>query len=396
MGSVRAWGATGAVLATVLGCAAAGLSSSPAGAQQPEPSVAFETVVGSLSSPVGVVDPRDRTRRLFIVEQTGTIRIFGHGELRSKPFLDISDLTEGEGERGLLGLAFHPNYLSNRRFFIYYTAAPSGTITVAEYKRMKTRPARANPNSARILLEILHPVPNHNGGSIAFGPDGYLYLGVGDGGGAGDPEGDAQRLDNLLGKQLRIDVDSRDDGMQYGIPEDNPFVGVSGAQPEIWAYGLRNPWRFSFDRATGDLWTADVGQNRLEEVNRAEADAGGLNYGWNVMEGTDCFVTSTDCSEDPLAQGYYMPLATYTHDDGCSVTGGYVYRGAELDDLVGSYIFADYCTGLVWSVDADGPDRQEPELIAETRHAFSSFGQDQRGDLYATDLNGELLRLTAP
>ena len=385
----------GAVLAVAAGVAT-GSTSSSASAQDAQPKIAFATLAEGLSSPLGVVHARDRTKRLFIVEQTGTIRIFRRGEIRTRPFLDISNLTEGDGERGLLGLAFHPNYRLNRRFYVYYTAATSGTVTVAEYKRKKKDSGRANPASARILLEILHPVANHNGGSIAFGPDGYLYLGIGDGGGAGDPEGDAQRLDNLLGKQLRIDVNSRDEGLQYGIPEDNPFVGTPGARPEIWAYGLRNPWRFSFDRQTGDLWIADVGQNRLEEVNRAEPDAGGLNYGWNVMEGTDCFATTTDCSDDPLAQGYHMPLATYTHDDGCSVTGGHVYRGTELTDLIGRYFFADYCTGLVWSVDAGGPERQEPQLLLDSNHAFSSFGEDGRGNLYATDLIGKLLRLTAP
>src|SRR5688572_17739211 len=285
MNGARWWLAGTAVLA-LLASAVAGESTYNAASAQ-RPAIGFKTLAESLSSPVGVVDPRDGTKRLFVVEQTGTIRIFGRGQVNSKPFLDISDLTEGNGERGLLGLAFHPDYRSNRRFYVYYTEATSGTVTVAEYKRSKKKPTRANPASARILLEILHPVPNHNGGSIAFGPDGFLYLGIGDGGGAGDPEGDAQRLDNLLGKQLRIDVDSRDAG-QYGIPKDNPFVGMSGAEPEIWAYGLRNPWRFSFDRETDDLWLADVGQNRLEEVNRAAPGKGGLNYGWNVMEGTDC------------------------------------------------------------------------------------------------------------
>ncbi|MFN2526416.1 MAG: sorbosone dehydrogenase family protein [Actinomycetota bacterium] len=364
-------------------------------AQAAKPKLALEVVTSGLQSPLGVVDPEDGTKRLFIVEQGGTIRILERGRVQKEPFLDLTSLTQEAGERGLLGLAFHPRYDKNGLFYVYYTATTTGTVTIAEYKVDGKDPNRADPDSARTLLEIIHPVVNHNGGSIVFGPDGFLYLGIGDGGGAGDPEFDAQRLDNLLGKQLRIDVDNPGGGREYGIPEDNPFVGTPGAQPEIWAYGLRNPWRFSFDRKTGHMWLADVGQNRLEEVNRAEPDQGGINYGWNIMEGNDCFPTMTDCRTNPLTQGFHMPLAVYDHDAGCSVTGGYVYRGREFPQLYGLYLFADYCTGLIWSVEAAGPDQQEPQLLLEAPHSFSSFGEDSKGRLYATDLGGVLLKVIA-
>ncbi|MGH2729799.1 MAG: PQQ-dependent sugar dehydrogenase, partial [Actinomycetota bacterium] len=270
--------------------------------------LSLEVVAEGLAEPLAIIDPGDGSDRLFVVEQDGLIKILRGGHVSEQPFLDLSAFTEGVGEQGLLGLAFHPDYSSNGRFFVDYTDLNGDTV-VAEY-RASEDPERADSSSARVLLEIDQPFSNHNGGHIVFGPDGYLYIGMGDGGSGGDPQGNGQSLDTLLGKLLRIDVDSRGAGAPYGIPADNPFVNRSGARPEIWAYGLRNPWRFSFDPAREELWIGDVGQENFEEIDRASDQAPGLNYGWNIMEGSACFSPPSDCDRSELV----LPITEYTHE----------------------------------------------------------------------------------
>ncbi|MDQ4026484.1 MAG: PQQ-dependent sugar dehydrogenase [Actinomycetota bacterium] len=347
--------------------------------------IELRTVVEGLEQPLLVTNARDGSDRQFIVEQVGRIRIVRDGELLAEPFLDVSEFITAGGEQGLLGLAFHPEYRANGRFFINYTDLEGDTV-VAEYQSDSAEADVASPDSARILLRVDQPYANHNGGALAFGPDGYLYIALGDGGSGGDPHNNGQRLDTMLGKLLRIDVDSTSGDLAYGIPDDNPFVDRDGARPEIWAYGLRNPWRFAFDG--DDIWIGDVGQSQLEEINRMPAARAGLNYGWNVMEGDACYEPPTDCDRD----GLVLPVATYTHDEGCSVTGGYVYRGS-ISSLVGAYVFGDYCSGTVWAVDASGRAEQDPVQLLSTDHSISSFGLDERGELYVTDLGGTVLQV---
>jgi glucose/arabinose dehydrogenase len=347
--------------------------------------IGLRTVVDDLDQPLLVTNAGDESDRLFIVEQVGRIRIVGDGELEEEPFLDVSELVTAGGEQGLLGLAFHPQYEANGRFFINYTDVQGDTV-VAEYRSDPADEDVALPDSARVLLRVGQPYPNHNGGALEFGPDGYLYIALGDGGSAGDPHNNGQRLDTLLGKLLRIDVDSTTGGLPYGIPDDNPFVDRSEARPEIWSYGLRNPWRFSFDG--NDIWIGDVGQNELEEINRMPAARAGLNYGWNIMEGDACYQPQTNCNRE----GLVLPITTYTHDDGCSVTGGYVYRGS-ISSLVGAFVFGDYCSGVVWAVDASERTEQEPVELLTTDYSISSFGLDEAGELYVTDLGGAVLQV---
>jgi glucose/arabinose dehydrogenase len=343
-------------------------------------SLTLEPILTGLRSPLFVTAPPDGSGRLFVVEQGGTVRIARGGQLLPQPFLDISGQVVAGGERGLLGMAFHPRYVENGRFFVMYTARGDGDNTVAAY-RVSAEPDRADPGSGRVLLAIDDFAANHNAGMLAFGPDGYLYVGTGDGGGAGDPQRTSQNRNALLGKMLRLDVDSGD---PYGIPRDNPFVGQSGARPEIWATGLRNPWRYSFDRATGDLWIADVGQNQLEEINVQPAGSrGGENYGWSIMEGTRCFREGS-CNRDGLT----MPVYEYSRDDGCSVTGGYVYRGRSQPALAGVYLVGDYCSGRIWALYRDAAGAWQRAQLADTDFSISSFGEDADGELYLTDLRG--------
>ena len=351
-----------------------------------------EVVTGGLASPLLVTNAGDGSGRLFVVEQAGRIRIVRDGRLVGEPFLDIAGRISSGGERGLLGLAFHPGFPDDPRFFVDYTDRDGNTVvssfTVAG--GLGSTADRADAGSERILLRVVQPFPNHNGGGLAFGPDGELYVGTGDGGSGGDPEGNGQRLDTLLGKLLRIDVDAPSGGRPYGIPADSPFA-AGGGLPEIWAYGLRNPWRFSFDSATGDLWIGDVGQDRYEEIDRTRAGTPApVDYGWNRMEATHCFDPGSGCDRTGLA----LPIAEYGHDAGCAVTGGYVARGSEAGPLVGVYLFGDFCTGRIWGLDANGPDRQEPVLLLESGRSISSFGEDESGAILLTDLaRGELVRL---
>ena len=308
------------------------------------------------------------------------------------PFLDIHTKVSRTGERGLLGLAFHPDYPVNGKFYVYYTDL-HGRIVIAAYLRSAADPDRASPTGS-VLLRIAKPYANHNGGTLAFGPDGYLYLGTGDGGGAGDPGNRAQDLGSLLGKILRIDVDRRSPARPYGIPKTNPYVGKTGLD-QIWARGLRNPWRFSFDSATGDLWIGDVGQNRYEEIDRSTSAGGGgraKNYGWPVVEGNSCYRPAFGCRK----LGKKIPLAVYSHAKGCSVTGGYVYRGTDYPALVGGYLFADFCSGRIWAVDAAGAASQRPRQMLDSTLMISSFGQAEDGSLYVTDLrNGGVWKIAA-
>jgi glucose/arabinose dehydrogenase len=356
-----------------------------------EIAIRLRQVASGLHSPIGVTGAGDGSRRLYVVEQGGSIVVVRDGKVAPRPFLDISGKTDGSGEQGLLGLAFHPAYESNGRFFVNYTDLAGDTV-IAEYRRSRTRADRARPGSERVLLTVDQPFPNHNGGGLAFGPDGMLYIALGDGGSGGDPQGNGQRTDTLLGKILRIDVAGR----PYGIPEGNPFAGRPDSRPEIWDYGLRNPWRISFDRATGAFWIADVGQGEWEEVNREPAGSpGGVNYGWNVKEGRSCYPTGEECgATDAVLDDMTDPLAVYSHDHGCSVTGGYVYRGRGFPELQGNYFFGDYCSGTIWAVAAEGPERQRPVELLDTDLSISSFGEDDRGEVYLTDLSsGRLFRL---
>lgn len=347
----------------------------------------LEPIARGFAQPVLVTHAPDGSGRLFVVEQGGRIRIIQHGQTLQEPFLDITRIVRSGGEQGLLGLAFHPNYAQNGRFFVYYTAQNADN-TIAEY-RVSVDPNRAEPNAVQILVAIPDFAANHNGGMLAFGPDGYLYAGTGDGGGGGDPRQNGQNTNTLLGKLLRFDVDN---GSPYAIPSDNPFAS-GGGRAEIWAYGLRNPWRFSFDRATGDLWIADVGQNAWEEIDYQPAGSpGGQNYGWNIMEGAHCFSPRFGCNQD----GLVLPVAEYNRDGGCSVTGGYVYRGQQHPQMVGAYYYADYCSGRIWALAQDASGAWIATEIVRVDVRISSFGEDASGELYITGhTNGVIYRLRA-
>jgi glucose/arabinose dehydrogenase len=320
------------------------------------------------------------------VEQPGRIRIVENGTLLPTPFLTIPSLTVG-GERGLLSMAFHPRYAQNGFFYVNYTDA-RGDTRVERYRVSADR-NRADPASAQLVIGIAQPYSNHNGGLVAFGPDGKLYVGMGDGGGGGDPDENGQDPTELLGKMLRLDVDA---AAPYAIPADNPFAGRTDRRPEIWAMGLRNPWRFSWDRTANLLFVADVGQNRLEEINVVPAGQGGLNYGWDVMEGTDCFEPRDGCDR----AGLTLPAAEYTHADGCSVTGGFIYRGQDIPALRGHYFYADYCAGWIRSFRyANGAATDPRTWDVPSVGNVTSFGEDARGELYVLSADGTVHRITA-
>lgn len=347
--------------------------------------VALEPLVSGLERPLFVTHAGDGSGRLFVVEQGGTIRVVRDGRLLATPFLDLtSQLDTSSGERGLLGLAFAPDYATSGRLYVAHTA-PGPKVVIARY-RVSSDPDRADPASRATVLDMKDPAGNHNGGMLAFGPDGFLYHGSGDGGSAGDPWDNARDKRSLLGKLLRLDVATE----PYAIPADNPFARGGGA-PEVWAYGLRNPWRFSFDRSTGELWIGDVGQNAWEEVNVEDPKrGGGLNYGWKTMEGLHCFSPRQGC--DP--SGLELPVHEYGHDAGCSVTGGYVYRGEALPELAGAYLFSDYCKGTLWSLVRTPDGRAEVNVLLETRMQVSSFGEDEAGEIYLCDHgNGAVFRM---
>lgn len=375
-------------------------TSTPAGTPTPAspPDLAgdltFQPIASGLSQPLFVTHAGDGSGRLFVLERAGRIRIIDPGgSLRSTAFLDIAALVgDGGSEQGLLGLAFHPNYGANGQFFVVYTDN-GGAVILARYAASGD-PNQADASSAQILLTVPQPASNHNGGMLTFGPDGYLYLGLGDGGGAGDPENNAQTRTNLLGKILRLDVNS---ASPYGIPPENPFVTDPdpSVRHEIWAYGLRNPWRFSFDRARGDLWIGDVGQGSREEIDfEPSTSPGGQNYGWRVMEGSLCFNPSTGC--DP--SGKILPVAEYSHASGnCSVTGGYVYRGSLSPALRGVYLYGDFCSGRIWGLSQTSPGVWVGGELADTGYTISSFGEDGAGELLLTDYaSGSVVRISGP
>ncbi len=346
------------------------------------PPIRLTKVVGGLDNPVYVTHAGDGSDRLFVVEQPGRILIVRDGKVLPVPFLDIRGRTDFGGERGLLSVAFHPNYNNNGRFFVNYTRGPNLRSIIAEYHVSPSNPDLADP-AETFILRIPDPFGNHNGGLNMFGPDGMLYIGLGDGGSAGDPLNNGQSLDTLWGKVLRIDVDG---AAPYTVPPDNPFVGTPNARGEIWAYGLRNPWRFSFDRCTGRLFLADVGQYSWEEVDIITK---GGNYGWRIMEGNHCFNPPEGC--DPT--GLTLPIAEYSHSLGCSVTGGYVYRGRRNPNLVGRYVFGDYCSGLIWALTETVPGTWTMNQLLDSSLAISSFGEDERSNLYVVDHNGAVYRV---
>jgi len=349
-------------------------------------------VPGNLARPVDIAVAGDGSERLFFVLQNGKIVIYNGTAVLSTPFLNITSAVSCCGERGLLSLAFHPNYKTNGFFYVYYTAL-NGDVTIARYKVSATNPNVASANSKLTLLTVGHSqFSNHNGGKLAFGPDGFLYISIGDGGSGGDPNNNGQNLGKLLGKLLRINVNS---GTPYSIPPGNPFIGTAGAKKEIWAFGLRNPWRFSSDRLTGDLYTADVGQNEFEEIDfQAHSSTGGENYGWRKMEGKHCFNPSSGCNNGTLR----LPVLEYSHSAGCSITGGYVYRGTKIPAIAGMYLYSDYCTGFirgakkvngVWTT----------TLLLSTPHNISTFGQNESGELYIADHDptaGAVYRIAKP
>lgn len=343
-------------------------------------------IAGNLLRPIGLANAGDGLGRLFIIEQAGVIRVLQDGDLLPVPFLDISDQVDCCGERGLLGLAFHPEYARNGEFFVHYSDLNGDTVLARFQVDLAERPDQADPDSQVINLRVAQPYGNHNGGTVAFGLDGYLYLGLGDGGSGGDPLGNAQNLDSLLGKLLRLDVDSGD---PYAIPPDNPYAQGGGA-PEIWASGLRNPWRFSFDRLTGDLFIGDVGQSSWEEIDFLPAGGpGGANFGWNYREGAHPFSTSSPPGELLLTD----PVAEYGRDQGITVIGGVVYRGGQLPEWEGIYLYGDYGSGFIWGLfqGADGSWRNA--VLFETGSSITSFGQDENGEVYYVDLAGNLFRL---
>ncbi len=365
----------------------------------PEPSAtstpAAVSQIGLKEIAAGFAQPTFLTHagddRIFVVERQGQIQILDGDQPPALPFLDLRDrVGSSSSEQGLLSLAFHPNYTQNGLFYVNYTNLGGNTI-VSSFHVSPDDPDHAKADSEEILLQINQPFANHNGGQILFGPDGYLYIGMGDGGSQGDPQNNGQDGRTLLGALLRLDVDG---GTPYAIPTDNPFDANSGQAEEIWATGLRNPWRFSFDRETGDLFLADVGQNEWEEVNFQPAiSTGGVNYGWNILEGNQCYRAST-CEQQDLE----LPVAEYSHTDGnCSITGGYVYRGQSYPELRGNYFFTDYCSGTIWGLyrQPSGDWQQLPVL--QTGLFISSFGEDLGGELYALDMaSGTIYQLTPP
>ncbi|HMO41290.1 MAG TPA: PQQ-dependent sugar dehydrogenase [Saprospiraceae bacterium] len=359
-----------------------------------QPDLRLEEFATGFNRPVSISNAGDE--RLFVVEKRGVIRILNSdGQAQTKPFLDIiTRVRSAESERGLLGLAFHPQYKDNGWFFVNYTTNNGGRTRISRFRVNANNPDEADPNSEQILLEIEQPFSNHNAGDIAFGPDGYLYIPTGDGGSGGDPGNRSQNRQSLLGKMLRIDVDN---GTPYAIPEDNPFVNDATTRDEIWAIGLRNPWRFSFDRLTGDMWIADVGQNSWEEINIQPANSkGGENYGWRCYEGNATFNTA-GCAPP---ENFTFPVLVYPNQGpngmGCSVTGGYVYRGSRYPAFAGRYFYADYCSGRVWSLRPEGEDSWiNTEWLNAGTFDFVAFGEDHTGELYLAGLNsGKIFRLT--
>lgn len=384
---------------------------SPSGTVPTLPEITLTPFLSGFDQPIALTHAGDGSARIFVVERAGVVRVWQDGQVRVAPFLNISDKVISTcGECGLLGLAFAPDYVTSGEFYVYYTAnanvAPpselgqpeSGNDTVVARYHVSSDPNIADAESEEIILALNQPFRNHNGGQINFGPDGFLYIGLGDGGSGGDPLNYAQRLNQLLGKMLRLDVSGVP---TYTIPADNPFVDAAtvadpdGApvtpRPEIWSYGWRNPWRWSFDRETGDMLIADVGQGSWEEVNFAPAaSAGGENYGWRIMEGSHCFAPATGC--DP--SGLVLPIFEYENTGGAAIIGGYVYRGLQTP-LVGTYLVGDFSSGIIWGLMQDGATWLNEELL-NTDYNISAFGEDEYGELYVVDYAGDIYRVVVP
>jgi glucose/arabinose dehydrogenase len=349
--------------------------------------VSLEPFAEVQGGPLAIAAPDDGTGRLFVASQAGTIwSVAADGSVGPDPMIDLSPFIVSGGEQGLLGLALHPDFPDDPRAFVNFTGE-NGDTSISSITLDPSNPDRFDIDSLTRLLFIDQPYANHNGGGTLFGPDGFLYLALGDGGGGGDPDRNGQSLDTLLGKILRIDVDA--DGGAYGIPPDNPFARDDGMD-EIWHYGLRNPWRLSFDRETDDLWIGDVGQGAWEEIDVARDGEGGLNFGWNRMEGAHCY-RDESCSEEGLT----LPVTEYGHELGCTVIGGYVYRGADAPVLEGSYLFADYCSGIVFAIDSTASSLVAPAEVGNVGGNASAFGEDASGELYVTTLAGTIYRVTA-
>lgn len=345
----------------------------------------------SFDNPVDLQHAGDGTNRIFVVSQKGLIYVFKNAPSvkSAKIFLDIRDKVKYGGELGLLGLAFHPDYKNNGYFYVNYTTSDPLRSIIARYTVHSKNRNSANKKSEHILFQLNQPYSNHNGGQLAFGPDGYLYIAFGDGGSGGDPHNNGQSKSSFLGKILRIDVNCASDSKNYCIPSENPFTGnTQGYKEEIYAYGLRNPWRFCFDPVTGWMWAGDVGQNSWEEIDIIEK---GENYGWRIMEGNHCYNPSSDCD----TSGLTLPIWEYGHDEhgNCSITGGYVYRGTKHSELYGKYIYGDYCSGRIWALSYDGTNTSTNTLLLTTDIEISSFGIDKKNELYICDLNGKVYKL---
>jgi glucose/arabinose dehydrogenase len=352
--------------------------------------VTLEPYVKVEGGPLGVDAPEDGSGRLFVIAQDGRIWVVdAKGKVLPTPMIDLGSRLTSGGEQGLLGLAIHPGYPADPRVFVNYTNKDGDSI-IASLAVDPNDPNRLDPESQRQILFLDQPFANHNGGDLLFGPDGDLYAFFGDGGSGGDPQGNGQNRDALLGKVLRLDVDQPSGDLAYSAPADNPFVGGDG-RDEIWLMGMRNPWRASFDRATGDLWIGDVGQGAWEEVDVARSGVGGLNFGWNVTEGNHCYQPATGCNTDGLT----APVTDYGHDLGCTVVGGYVYRGSKYPAMAGAYLFADYCSGRIFAIDPAIDGYRAPVEVGNGGGGLSSFGQDTAGELYVTHLDGDVSRVVA-
>jgi glucose/arabinose dehydrogenase len=379
-----------ALTVLILGMMLSGCGSVSRPAASPA-AISLQLVTSGLTSPLDLEQPADSSGRLFVVEQGGRIRILQNGTLLPQSFLDISSkiVPNFAGtEMGLLGMTFHPSFQQNRKFYLNYVRSSSGQIqsVIAEYVQSPANSNLADPASERILLVVNQAgnFPNHKAGQLAFGPDGFLYFGLGDGGGAGDPFGHGQNTQTLLGKMMRIDVNSTSPGLAYSIPPDNPFA-TGGGLPEIFAIGFRNPWRFSSDRATGRLFVADVGQNSFEEVDLVQK---GGNYGWNIMEGAHCFDPPSGCN----MTGLTPPIVEIPHPEAEAVIGGFVYHGTALADLQGSYIFGDL-NGKIWSLQEGPPNTFTRKLLSNSGLSISSFGQDEDGEIYVVDFTGKVFKI---
>ncbi|MGZ7180494.1 MAG: PQQ-dependent sugar dehydrogenase [Halobacteriota archaeon] len=380
------------VIALIIGVSAL-QSALNAPSEQISPPYGVETAFPHLhfSNPVGIYSAGDGGNRLFVVEQGGMIKVFDNSPnaTTASVFLNLSDKVLSGGELGLLGLAFDPHFSQNGHFYVYYTADNPLRSVISRFSVSPVNGSHAEANSEKIVLQVPQPYPNHKGGQMAFGRDGYLYIGLGDGGGEGDPLGNGQNLSTLLGKILRIDVNSGSPGLNYSIPRDNPFVGnTNGYRAEIYAYGFRNPWKFSFDPATGRLWVGDVGQDRIEEI---DVVLNGRNYGWNVMEGSLCYSLLSACNQT----GLELPVWEYNHSVGYAVIGGFVYRGAAHPDLEGAYIYGDYGSGRIWALWYNGTGAPANTELALTGLNISSFGVDSHNELFICALDGNIYKLHA-